>query len=624
MTTSDRKRPASGKRDSEREMSSLGDVRQVKVGLATKIALPVSGLAALVIVVFGMTVYSRLADGLDEELDRTGVFAARLAASPEIDSWVDSYNTVDDLRKRLADVEAEYAIARGVVGGAGTTAGEREIASKLARYDENQRAFNRRRLERLRGSEGALDVLIVNDKQELVATATGLRGAQIKPWHRRSVGDTVVESVAFAPTGGETVAARTFAHPILNRRKEEVGKATVVFSEENLEAQLADLRTKVAIFCVFGALAAGAVAFFTARGVTSPLKRLLKDIEAVAHGDLAHRTYARSHDEIGVVAATFDAMTRNLERAEGMRLDLADKEREVDIAREVQDRLFPAALPKPSGLLLDAKNRLAGDLSSDLFDVLPTPGPRVTLLTMTTAGRGVPAAIVLSMARSLARAGAPLRRRAGRSAFGAARRHRARHGQGAGLREVAAGVAVHALLRRRAAFGDRRRLQTRGRGRQATRRRRLQEDRAGGGEGRGDVRPRPARDRRARGEARPQPRRLRRDGGFGGQDLAAARGARAGARSSSLGAPLLASDVSDGIVVLRRANVAHVRVALPPSKPSFGLEGRTSALQSVHWNPTSRRVRRRAPDVSTRRASRSVRFGGRAGRGPLRRISCRP
>jgi serine phosphatase RsbU (regulator of sigma subunit) len=404
MTTSDRKRPASGKRDSEREMSSLGDVRQVKVGLATKIALPVSGLAALVIVVFGMTVYSRLADGLDEELDRTGVFAARLAASPEIDSWVDSYNTVDDLRKRLADVEAEYAIARGVVGGAGTTAGEREIASKLARYDENQRAFNRRRLERLRGSEGALDVLIVNDKQELVATATGLRGAQIKPWHRRSVGDTVVESVAFAPTGGETVAARTFAHPILNRRKEEVGKATVVFSEENLEAQLADLRTKVAIFCVFGALAAGAVAFFTARGVTSPLKRLLKDIEAVAHGDLAHRTFARSHDEIGVVAATFDAMTRNLERAEGMRLDLADKEREVDIAREVQDRLFPAALPKPSGLLLDAKNRLAGDLSSDLFDVLPTPGPRVTLLTMTTAGRGVPAAIVLSMARSLARA----------------------------------------------------------------------------------------------------------------------------------------------------------------------------------------------------------------------------
>lgn len=385
-------------------MSSLGDVRKVKAGLATKIALPVSGLAALVIVVFGMTVYSRLADGLDEELDRTGVFAARLAASPEIDSWTESYNTVDDLRKRLADVEAEYAIARGVVGGAGTTAGEREIAAKLARYDENQRAFNRRRLERLRGSEGALDVLIVNDKQELVATATGLRGAQIKPWHRRSVGDTVVESVAFAPTGGETVAARTFTHPILNRRKEDVGKATVVFSEESLEAQLSDLRTKVVVFCVFGALAAGAVAFFTARGVTSPLKRLLKDIEAVAHGDLAHRTYARSHDEIGVVAATFDAMTRNLERAEGMRLDLADKEREVDIAREVQDRLFPAALPKPPGLLLDAKNRLASDLSSDLFDVLPTPGPRVTLLTMTTAGRGVPAAIVLSMARSLARA----------------------------------------------------------------------------------------------------------------------------------------------------------------------------------------------------------------------------
>jgi serine phosphatase RsbU (regulator of sigma subunit) len=388
-------------------MSSLAGGRKVRVGLALKIMLPVTALVALVIVVFGAVVYARLADGLDEELDRTGVFAARLAATPEIDSWLEAYNTVDDLRKRLAEIEAEFAVARGVVeGAAGATAGEREVAAKLGRYDEAQRAFNRRRLERLRGLEGALDVLITNSADELVATASGLRGARLEPWHRRIVGDTTVESVVFKPAGGADVRARTFTHPVLNRRKETVGRATVVFSEESLEAQLEDLRAKIIGFCILGALAAGAVAFFTARFVTAPLKRLLRDIEAVAAGDLAHRTYARSHDEIGVVAVTFDSMTRNLERAEAMRQDLELKEHEVEVAREVQDRLFPAALPKPPGLLLDAKNRLAGALSSDLFDVLPVRGPRATLLVMTTAGRGVPAAIVLSMARSLARAAA--------------------------------------------------------------------------------------------------------------------------------------------------------------------------------------------------------------------------
>ncbi len=408
MTRQEQQRPASGKRDSSREMSAFAGGRKVRMGLATKIMLPVTALVAAVIVIFGAVVYARLADGLDEELDRTGVFAARLAATPEIDSWVDSYNTVDDLRKRLAEIEAEFAVARGVIdGGAGKTAGEREVAQKLARYDEAQRAFNRRRLERLRGSEGAIDVLITNAADQLVATATGLTGARLEPWHRApAVGDTVVESVLFKPTGGGEVHARTFTHPILNRRKEVVGRATVIFSEENLEAQLADLRGKIIGFCVLGALACGAVAFFTARFNTNSLKRLLKDIEAVAGGDLAHRTHARSHDEIGVVAVTFDSMTRSLERAELMRQDLELKEHEVEVAREVQDRLFPAALPKPAGLLLDAKNRLAGALSSDLFDVLPTQGSRVTLLVMTTAGRGVPAAIVLSMARSLARSAA--------------------------------------------------------------------------------------------------------------------------------------------------------------------------------------------------------------------------
>lgn len=407
MTRSEQQRPASGKRDSSREMSAFAGGRKVRIGLATKIMLPVTALVAAVIVIFGAVVYARLADGLDEELDRTGVFAARLAATPEIDSWVDSYNTVDDLRKRLAEIEAEFAVARGVIdGGAGKTAGEREVAAKLARYDEAQRAFNRRRLERLRGLEGALDVLITNASDQLIATATGLTGARLEPWHRRAVGDTVVESVVFKPAGGGEIRARTFTHPILNRRKEAVGRATVVFSEVSLDAQLDDLRGKIIGFCVLGALACGAVAFFTARFNTGSLKRLLKDIEAVAGGDLAHRTHARSHDEIGVVAVTFDSMTRSLERAELMRQDLELKEHEVEVAREVQDRLFPKALPKPAGLLLDAKNRLAGALSSDLFDVLPTPGPRVTLLVMTTAGRGVPAAIVLSMARSLARAAA--------------------------------------------------------------------------------------------------------------------------------------------------------------------------------------------------------------------------
>lgn len=406
MTTSpDPRRTTGGKRAVEREMSRFAGGREVRLGLAAKFTLPVAGVVAAVIVVFGAVVYSRLADGLDEELDRTGVFSARLAASPEIDSWVEPYNTVDDLRRRLAEIEAEFAVASGdLAAPTGRSAAEKEVAKKLARYDEAQRAFNRGRLERLRGSEGALDVVITDAKNGLIATASGLKAARFENWYRRKVGDTTVESCVFKADGAEGVRARAFTHPVLNRRREEVGRATVLFSEATLDDQLRALRTTIVVFCVAGVLACGAAAYFTSRASVRPLRRLLADIDAVAAGDLAHRTLARSHDEIGVVAVSFDSMTRNLERAEALRRDLAGKEHEVGLAREVQERLFPAELPKAEGLRLDAKNRLAGPLSSDLFDVLPCEGRRVVLLVMTTSARGVPAAIVLSMARALGRA----------------------------------------------------------------------------------------------------------------------------------------------------------------------------------------------------------------------------
>jgi serine phosphatase RsbU (regulator of sigma subunit) len=97
-------------------------------------------------------------------------------------------------------------------------------------------------------------------------------------------------------------------------------------------------------------------------------------------------------------------MTRNLAAAEMMRQDLVQKDHEVKIAQEVQERLFPESLPRRQGLHLEAHNRLSGALSSDLFDVHELEDGRVLVLVMTASGRGIPAAIVLSMARSLARA----------------------------------------------------------------------------------------------------------------------------------------------------------------------------------------------------------------------------
>lgn len=391
----------------DREMSELRIVRKVRMSLATKFIIPVVAVLSVIVIVFGLVVYAHMANALDQELDSNGLLAANLAASPEIDSWDRNYNTIANLRNRLAAIESELDLARGNLSTgseAGRTAEEAEIRKKLEKFDEEQRVYNQSRLNRLRNEHGALDVLIMAKTTGLAASASGTSEARFKPVWKDSIGGTVIESGFFSSGGREAEPARAFTTPVLNRKGQEVGTATVVFSERSLEAQLASLRGWIVLFCVVGVVACASVGWFTARLITGPLNDLLHDIETVAEGDLDHRTPSKTSDEIGVLASTFDSMTRNLAAAEVMRRDLVQKDHEVKIAHEVQERLFPETLPHRPGLRIEAGNRLSGLLSSDLFDVHELEDGRVLVLVMTASGRGIPAAIVLSMARSLARA----------------------------------------------------------------------------------------------------------------------------------------------------------------------------------------------------------------------------
>jgi serine phosphatase RsbU (regulator of sigma subunit) len=391
----------------DREMSDLRVVRKVRMSLATKFTIPVVAVLSVIVILFGLVVYAHMANALDEELDNAGLLASHLAASPEIDSWERNYNTIANLRNRLAAIESELALARGNLStgsASGSTSEEAEIRRKLETFDQEQRVYNQNRLNRLRNEHGALDVLIMAKTTGLVASASGTSEARLKPVWKDSIGSTIIESGHFAAGDKAAEPARAFTTPVLNRKGQEVGAATVVFSERSLEAQLASLRGWIILFCVVGVVACASVGWFTARLITGPLTDLLEDIETVAEGNLDHRTPSKTDDEIGVLASTFDSMTRNLAAAEVMRRDLVQKDHEVKIAHEVQERLFPETLPHRPGLRLEARNRLSGLLSSDLFDVHELEDGRVLVLVMTASGRGIPAAIVLSMARSLARA----------------------------------------------------------------------------------------------------------------------------------------------------------------------------------------------------------------------------
>jgi phosphoserine phosphatase RsbU/P len=82
-------------------------------------------------------------------------------------------------------------------------------------------------------------------------------------------------------------------------------------------------------------------------------------------------------------------------------LEKRQMEREVDIAAQIQKRLLPAQLPRLPRASLAVHSVPARGVSGDYYDVIPLDGDKVALVVCDVAGKGIPAAMVMVMIRSI-------------------------------------------------------------------------------------------------------------------------------------------------------------------------------------------------------------------------------
>ncbi len=82
-------------------------------------------------------------------------------------------------------------------------------------------------------------------------------------------------------------------------------------------------------------------------------------------------------------------------------LEKRQMEREVDIAAQIQRRLLPAQVPTFSKATLAVHSVPAHGVSGDYYDIIPLDGDKVALVICDVAGKGIPAAMVMVMIRSI-------------------------------------------------------------------------------------------------------------------------------------------------------------------------------------------------------------------------------
>jgi serine phosphatase RsbU (regulator of sigma subunit) len=359
------------------------------MGVAARFALATAATIAVSFVAFGLVLYRSLAGTLNDEIDESGVLAARALAVVDAKCWMPFHETA------LEGFESD------VLGRGNPPSLD---AEKKAQFDRRS-AMNLARATRLAQAHGTklLAAVVIDPRDKTV-----LSGAGIFKFDPGTSGERRIDEVAIAEgnyTASSTrTPARTYSAPILDEQGLQRATAIVALSAEEIDASLSRVLTTQLLLTALFIGVGVAVAFVVSRRITRPIQTLCQDIETVARGHLEHRTHPHSADEIGVLARTFDRMTQNLAQFQEVQKSQAAQSHQIEVAREVQAALHPERLPAIPGFECAAGSRSTAKIVGDFYDVSDMAGGAKLLAVVSASGTGVPGAMVATMARSLVKA----------------------------------------------------------------------------------------------------------------------------------------------------------------------------------------------------------------------------
>ncbi len=176
--------------------------------------------------------------------------------------------------------------------------------------------------------------------------------------------------------------------------------ASIVGKSEALRA--VDLMVSKSIL-FFIALLSGTVmlSVFASISLTSTLRELYEATQKIGQGDFNVRVTARSKDEVGGLAESFNWMAEEVSRLLSATAESARMETELATVKTVQDTFFPAAESSFGPFDIAGHFEPASECGGDWWSYCKI-GNRLFLWIGDATGHGTPAALITSAARSAA------------------------------------------------------------------------------------------------------------------------------------------------------------------------------------------------------------------------------
>jgi sigma-B regulation protein RsbU (phosphoserine phosphatase) len=136
--------------------------------------------------------------------------------------------------------------------------------------------------------------------------------------------------------------------------------------------------------------------FTISRRITRSVHDMYQGTLALQRGELEHKIPVRRHDQLGLLAHSFNQMSASITRLLEEVSEKKRLEQELEIAREVQATLFPKQLPHPRGMAIFGGCEPARVVSGDYYDFIVEDEARLDIVVADISGKGISAALLMA------------------------------------------------------------------------------------------------------------------------------------------------------------------------------------------------------------------------------------
>jgi len=139
------------------------------------------------------------------------------------------------------------------------------------------------------------------------------------------------------------------------------------------------------------------------RSITGAVHELYEATQHVKDGDFSYRIPVKGSDQLAELGSSFNTMTENLGRLIIVAKEKERLESELEIAREVQNQLFPKDVPFTKTLELKGVCNPARMVSGDYYDFMSLSDSSLAFAIGDVAGKGISAALLMAAIQSTMR-----------------------------------------------------------------------------------------------------------------------------------------------------------------------------------------------------------------------------